>query len=350
MKHGQRGQVTVLAVFFTIGLLAATGLVVDLGMAYLEKSKLQNTADAAVLAGGRELPDTVKASSTATQYVTLNKQSSATTKIAFADSNSKISVNLSKTIPTGFMKIAGINSLTISAKASAKQAGVGGPFDYAIFSGSTTKSLDITGGGWVAKGSVHANHNLNLTGGGFQITQAAEAVKQVKVVGGGYLIGSTVNNSSHIDMPDYSSSIAAAAAACGQVYNGDKNITSGGFTLGSSIHVKGKTNITGGGFSCSGAILSDGDMTITGGGINISGSSQVCFYSKNGNITFTGGGAAFKGVLYAPNGRITITGGGVSFNGCIVAKEIVLTGGGISVNRKDYPITSLPSNHVKLVE
>jgi Flp pilus assembly protein TadG len=348
--NNQKGVVLVLSALLAVVLLGLAGLSIDVGNLYLQKLQMQNAADAAVLAGGQQLPDTSGATATALQYITDNGQDPTNASVTFSNGNSRINVTLTKNVPTYFMPVLGISSVPVTVSAAGVLSSAGGPFDYAIFSGSKTANLNITGGGWIAKGSIHTNDNLNLTGGGFEVTGAAEAEQKVTVTGGGYSIGSIANNAGYVAMPDYSSAIAAAAAASGQEYTGNKTITGGGFSLGNNIYVQGNVNITGGAFTSSGAIMADGNITITGGGISIAGSNQVCFYSKNGNITFTGGGAAFNGVLYAPHGTITITGGGTNFNGSIVGNQVVLTGGGINVDRSDYPITSLPSTHVRLVQ
>lgn len=351
-RNAQRGQVLVLTAFALVGLLGFLGLVVDVGYMYLERAKLQKATDAAALAGAALLPDSAQATAEALQYVTTNGESAQNATVTVGPDGSgrtTITVRIAKTVPTFFAKVLGISSFPVSASAGGALVTASGPFDYAIFSGSTAVNLSITGGGWIARGSIHANRSLNLTGGGFTVTGAAEAAQQVNIVGGGYSIGSIKSYATVIDMPDLSASIAAAAAASGQVYNGNKTITGGGFILGNTMYVKGNLNVTGGGFTSTGALLADGDITLNGGGITIGGSNQVAFYSKNGNITFTGGGASFNGVLYAPNGRITITGGGLTFNGSIVAKEVVFTGGGVNVNRTNYPITSLPISTVSLV-
>lgn len=51
----ERGQALVVAVLLMVGLLVAVGLALDGGMAFLERRRMQNAADAAVLAGGRDL-------------------------------------------------------------------------------------------------------------------------------------------------------------------------------------------------------------------------------------------------------------------------------------------------------
>lgn len=55
--HRQRGQALIIFVFALVGLLLAVGLAVDGGTAIVERRRMQAAADAAALAGARELAD-----------------------------------------------------------------------------------------------------------------------------------------------------------------------------------------------------------------------------------------------------------------------------------------------------
>ena len=54
-RTDERGQALIVAVLLLVGLLVAVGLALDSGVAFLERRRMQNAADAAVLAGAREL-------------------------------------------------------------------------------------------------------------------------------------------------------------------------------------------------------------------------------------------------------------------------------------------------------
>ena len=352
----EKGATLVIVALLMAVLLGFTGLVIDYGNYLNEKHKLLNAAEAAALAGGQQLSDavsttastTTQATATATEYANYNYKNINNINVSFANNNTIIYVTTTTNVNTYFMGLFGFNSIPLQVTAGA-EIKTANAFTYAIFSGSQLVDLSITGGGWIVKGSIHTNNNLYLTGGGFTVTNNTEAVNHVTITGGGYNIGTIMNNATVIEMPDYSSQVAAAATAAGQVYNGNMTITTGSYCLNNPIYIKGNANITGGNFTGNGAIMADGDIAITGGGVNITGTNQVCFYSQNGNITFTGGGGTFYGVLYAPNGTITITGGGCNFDGSIVGNQVCLTGGAINVDNTDFPVTSLPTT-VSLVE
>jgi Flp pilus assembly protein TadG/formylmethanofuran dehydrogenase subunit C len=393
LLHGQRGAVVIWFALLLPVLLGFAALAVDLARLNLIKVELQNAADAAALAGARSLTDPAGtkpyswqvAEDTATTVAKKNYANGALVQGANAniDQDANVSVdsgfwNFTSTPPsytaghvsnhTGdipavhatvsisglnlfFAPILGINTKDIHASAVAILSGAGGPFDYGIFSGSTTSNLSINGSGYNVKGSVHTNKNLTINGSSITITDAAEAKGTITTNGSGINIGSRSPNSSLISMPDYSASIAAAAAAAHQTYTGSKTFNGSGITS-DPIYVQGSpgtVTVNGSAFTATGAVLADGNITINGSGM-ASANSQVCFYSKNGDITINGSGYALNGVLYAPNGRIIINGSGITINGSVVGNQVNINGSTIKVNRTDYQITSLPGSHVQLVE
>ncbi len=69
----ERGNVTIIVCLILTTLLGVTALVVDMGVVYAEKVQLANAIDAALLAGGQELPDDkTKAKTVMEQYLIAN--------------------------------------------------------------------------------------------------------------------------------------------------------------------------------------------------------------------------------------------------------------------------------------
>ena len=70
--HDQQGQTTAFVVLGIVALLGVAGLVIDVGHAYVVRSQLQNSANAAALAASGAVynaqSDTVNATSEAEQY------------------------------------------------------------------------------------------------------------------------------------------------------------------------------------------------------------------------------------------------------------------------------------------
>lgn len=142
------GQVVAfLAVGMLVILLGVAGLVVDVGHAYLVKRKLQASADAAALAGAAVLPDTAQAQAVARQFGTsgLNGLSQAGVTVtepqptpwclkdvAYCYDNAPggpparnpaqangLVVSESASVSTTFLKLLGVPTVTVHAKATA---------------------------------------------------------------------------------------------------------------------------------------------------------------------------------------------------------------------------------------
>lgn len=124
--NNDKGSVIVLLALMMTVLLGSCALVVDVGMAYVQKAKLQNVVDASALAGAQELPDTTSALNVANQYISLNGYSPSDIDVSFINDNNTISVTGSKTINYVFAKVLGFNTGNLNATAAATVSTIGG--------------------------------------------------------------------------------------------------------------------------------------------------------------------------------------------------------------------------------
>jgi Flp pilus assembly protein TadG/formylmethanofuran dehydrogenase subunit C len=375
--HDQRGVIAIWFALLLPVLLGFAALAVDLTRLSLTRLELRNAADAAALAGALSLFDAggdpynwTAAENKAMELAHSNKSdgvqipaNNIQIQTGYWNLQSRIWTDKSPTYTPGtgevpavratvahslrlfFAPILGINERNVQASAIA--IAISGrkkhPLDYAIFSGSPIKQLTMNGSGFIIRGSVHSNNKLLINGSSITITEAAEAVGTVTTNGSGINIGERLPDASVIDMPDYSDAMAEAAAAANQTYNSSQTFN-GGHITSDPIYVQGNSNtitVNGSGFTATGAVMADGNITINGGGM-ASGDSQVCFYSKNGDITLNGSNYSLNGVLYAPNGKITINGSNVTVNGSVVGNEVRINGSSFTVDRTNHPIESLP--------
>lgn len=114
----ERGSIAILVALGMTVLLASCAMVVDIGLIYVQKAKLQNAVDAAALAGAQELPgDTSSANLVAQDYASKNGVENIVTY--FGAKNFKIVVSGQKTVPTAFARMWGIQSKQISASSAA---------------------------------------------------------------------------------------------------------------------------------------------------------------------------------------------------------------------------------------
>jgi len=118
-RNRQNGQVLVLMAFGLIALIAVLALVIDGGAMYLNRRRMQNAADAGVMAGTRvaALDGTdAEAVAAATDYaVTRNGADTATVSL---DSRT-LAVLACETVPMSFARLLGRDTTTVCARAVA---------------------------------------------------------------------------------------------------------------------------------------------------------------------------------------------------------------------------------------
>lgn len=117
----KKGHSTIIFLLTSTLLIGMLAFVVDAGMMYLEKSKMQNAVDAIALAAIQDYAIGETAMITqAYHYADLNNIDSTGLEVTVSDGNRKITVVSSKNIPLYFAKIFNVKDAVIQAKAGAK--------------------------------------------------------------------------------------------------------------------------------------------------------------------------------------------------------------------------------------
>lgn len=153
----ESGVTLVMSALLAVGLAGAVALSVDVGRISLARRQLQNAADAAALAGVRELPDKNDAKIAATSWLTKNNASYAEIQTLEISSDTKvndtITVTLKRTVPATFARTFGITANSITVTARARQYVVVGAdttgaslFPYAVWAGNKNGIDDIKPG------------------------------------------------------------------------------------------------------------------------------------------------------------------------------------------------------------
>jgi Flp pilus assembly protein TadG len=148
-RNGEQGQVIILLVLSMVVLIGMTALVIDVGIGWYARRQLQATVDAAALAGAQDLPSPAIASATANAYLGKNPvraissiQTSVITKCLSTapgcNPANAVVVTATAKANTFFARVFGINSWTVTAKATACQPCGGKKLDVMIL-------LDRTG-------------------------------------------------------------------------------------------------------------------------------------------------------------------------------------------------------------
>jgi len=119
---------------FMLLLLVTCGVVIDLGHAYRVKRALQASADAAAAAGAGQLPDPMLAVSTAHTYsaedgglntidgitgVSVNASADCATGPKFCNPANTVHVTTTANVPTTFLRLIGIDTITETVRARA---------------------------------------------------------------------------------------------------------------------------------------------------------------------------------------------------------------------------------------
>ena len=351
----EKGQILVLFVLMIVVLIGSAALATDIGVGYFQKTNLQNCADSAALAGAWNLPSTSNAinqaiyiagqnGSKAVQNGVKKDGDTVTVTTPYNGDSSLIEVVCTRTANYSLAKVIGFNQSDITARAVAQNKSNSGAwaFGYAVFSGSPSATLAMTGNSTIT-GNVHSNYKVTM-GGNVDITPtvdgAVEAVSSIDVGGHAFIHGTAqapIINGSHIDnpivgpvavvpmYPDFSATIKSEADAAGSMTVGNLSITGG--TRSAPIHIQGNLTISGNPTLTSTApIYVNGNISISGnptfatstifatGSITISGatasSSKMLIYSKNSSVTISGN-SDIAGIIFAPNGAITVDGSSV---------------------------------------
>lgn len=133
----KKGQVMILISLALVVLIGIAALVIDVGMLYLEKVALQNAVDAAVLAGGQELPANPGTAITiANDYASPDKNGKLGDEVTpivkdevtptVTNANYILTVSARRHVPLYFAKIFGKSTSDVTATASATVSTVGG--------------------------------------------------------------------------------------------------------------------------------------------------------------------------------------------------------------------------------
>ncbi len=123
----QKGTTLVIAAVTLSALLGIVALVSDIGLAYLEKQKLDNAVDAAALAAVQALKDGQDAArAVAEEYITANGFSTDSMTVSFPADGKSVEVSDNSSVNFYFARALGISSTSIGSYAKALMAPLSG--------------------------------------------------------------------------------------------------------------------------------------------------------------------------------------------------------------------------------
>jgi hypothetical protein len=368
MNHfhlNQKGSIFVLMAFTIPFLFALSAIAVDCGYLYVQRSHMQNIADAAALAGAAKLGEnTNTAQELAETYIEKNSNASDaanTNTITFLEENNtkKIRVDITKAAPLLFMKYFNYNTVNLAVHAIASYSGNElGIFDHSIISGGEGTFYlmgEWDSGGNKFNGPIHVN-------GKFQFDKNSE---------NGYGTDNIPSTGTEINAPITISAekydIGGLNKPANQIlaskfsYGTDKidtetnpivkakidSLTNKANTFSDShpanvwgnidvakltapLYVNGNfgsgysaKNIVSGTYNNDVVIVATGDISLNLSAATFSATATITLISLNGNIMISGGNIVNLNAL-APNGGITVNGGGTTINGYLIGQSVTL--------------------------
>jgi hypothetical protein len=375
-RDKETGQALVLAAMGLTLFILAAGLGIDMGFLRYQKRLQQSAADSAAIAGAAEIPYGGCSTGSCPGATTDSASNGFTdgadnvTVTVYSPPNDGphaglsgyVEVLVTKIQPTFFVKIAGVNSATVTARAVAFLSGNLQNCMYALGTGSGGIT-DIGSGGISAPNcGIIDNHNMLKKGSG-SIT-----AREIGVVGSAKGNISPTPKTGIVPAADplgYLQPPATGACLAGGAgdANGSKAVTlnpgnyCGGISIGGSQNVvfnPGTYTITGGGvtFNGSGTISGTG-VTLyigsSGGTVSLSGNQTlalvapttgadagILFYQDPGDTsTATINGtpnSQFEGALYFPSAKLTINGTGDKAAYTIAVAKSYLLNGNVVLN------------------
>jgi hypothetical protein len=133
--NNERGGTLVIVLLAMFGMLTITGLVIDGGKLYMQKSHLQKVANAAVLSGAQELKMNSGSSNQVVKEIVddilLAHDETASLKNCDVYNDSKVTVQLEKNVELAFSTLFGIQTAPVYVTATAEIGQVGKAYGVA---------------------------------------------------------------------------------------------------------------------------------------------------------------------------------------------------------------------------
>lgn len=178
--RNKKGNAAIILCLVITALLGFTAYVVDIGIAYIEKTKLSNAIDSSILAASLELPENKSsAQQVALDYLNKNKVDPNKTTITISDDGKSIQIDGERNVNHLFAPIIGINNSTVHASAKAILGPIksitGGirPFAVEKYDFSYGEQVTLKDG---AGDSYHGNYGAVALGGTGTSTFRANAL------------------------------------------------------------------------------------------------------------------------------------------------------------------------------
>ena len=135
MIRNEDGQILVFVAIAMVAIMGFAAIAIDTGMVAIQKSNLQNAADAAALAGAQELPSESNAEAKAVAFAGKNGLKAVSNGVAkdgdtvkvnakFGGDSNKIEVVCTRKVNHSFARVLRLTDTNVSARAVAEKSGI----------------------------------------------------------------------------------------------------------------------------------------------------------------------------------------------------------------------------------
>lgn len=218
------------------------------------------------------------------------------------------------------------------------EANYANAFDYALFTGDESKTLEMNASKIEISGDVHSNSDFVYRGSLIDIDGVCEASDDItiSVSDRDYIdkIGELKENTKKVELPDYSQQIYNYLMEnnCATYYNwtsfSDRYVS-----LKNGICVEGTLGVYSSQFTGSGIIYARDGINYSAANITNADEGMLVLCAANGDINIYASNTTINGVIYAPNGTVTITGSNVQINGRIISDKFNFWGSNLVINK-----------------
>ncbi len=371
----ESGQTLILFVLALSVLMGMVAMTVDVGLILHERRSLQNSADAAALAGAQELDNSPAAAiAMAQQYAVANGVDLTDPEYTFVATTpyqgdpDLIEVQVSRQKGFIFGRVLGLDFVNVPARAVAKATVVPSTSGtYAILALDTTcqsaEQLLIPGSSSVFTGAVHSNSDLQVSGSNNTFNGAATYSCDVLVGGQNNTftsspakaqIVSLAQNYTYSDFPcTYTFTKGVNLQSHNEVWVGNnptsKQLKDGVYCSTQDIQLGGQ-KITG-----NVTLVAAGEVKISGSDFNLTPYYEdiLAFSaaSSGSAIDMSGSGGSWTGLIYAPDGAVKLQGSNnLSVSGSVVADRVIISGSNFSITSGGGGVATYSSGPIRLTE
>jgi Flp pilus assembly protein TadG len=357
LRRQEGGQVFALLAIGITAILGLAAFSIDVGAWYQTQRSAQAAADAAATAAADDLPSNpTLAAADASTYVNKNISGATTTVVTpYNSDSSKVKVTVTKSAPSFFAKVFGINSVTVTASSAAK-AVVNSSGKYAIFghnSACTKNNIQIPGSNLTIVGGIRTNGSLSISGNNDSFgvtTYGGPNGCGLNYSGSGdtFVSGPSVDST----MTDWPEPWNYSSIPCNYTLSGTQTIPSSGTTLPSGVYCD-----TSGTLTISAANVT-GNATLIANRVQIKGANVyltpyyqdlLVYNISTSTFQWSGASAGTTGTIYAPQANCDLSGSsGVTINLFVECDTVQFSGAGWTMNGNGPPMNG--SNGSQLIE